>query len=81
VLTITQEKFKELTPSSRLILITLRSIKIADVKTLMKETGLSKRTLMGSLKHLKEESLINVKTCLTDTRRRFYCYEKGLEND
>ncbi|MCL4356900.1 MAG: MarR family transcriptional regulator [Candidatus Thermoplasmatota archaeon] len=81
MLTITQEKFKELTPSSRLILITLRSIKIADVKTLMKETGLSKRTLMGSLKHLKEESLINVKTCLTDTRRRFYCYEKGLEND
>jgi hypothetical protein len=57
-----------------LILITLKSIKIADVRTLMKETGLSKRALMGSLKHLREESLISVKTCLTDTRRRFYCY-------
>ncbi|MCL4350243.1 MAG: hypothetical protein M1535_02195 [Candidatus Thermoplasmatota archaeon] len=45
----------------------------------MKETGLSKRTLMGSLKHLKEESLISVKTCLTDTRRRFYCYHKDVD--
>lgn len=73
-LTLTEEKFKELTPSSKLILLTLKNIKIADVKTLMKETGLSKRALMGSLKHLREETLISVKTCLTDTRRRFYCY-------
>ncbi|MGP6207970.1 hypothetical protein ACNF42_08095 [Cuniculiplasma sp. SKW3] len=46
----------------------------------MKETGLSKRALMGSLKHLREESLISVKTCLTDTRRRFYCYVQEKED-
>ncbi|MGP6219921.1 hypothetical protein [Caldiplasma sukawensis] len=54
-------------------------MKIADVKTLIKETGLSKRALMGSLKNLREMELISVKTCLSDTRRRFYCFVQDGE--
>ncbi|WP_290705378.1 winged helix DNA-binding protein [Ferroplasma sp. Type II] len=64
---------KMLTPSTRLVLITLRQLKIARLCQIMESTGLSKRSVLYSVKKLKQMGLIEINVCLSDTRQRFYC--------
>ncbi|BAB60513.1 TVG1419878 [Thermoplasma volcanium GSS1] len=64
---------KSLPPSARLVLAYLRSAKISDVARIMENTGLSRRSVMNSVKMLKELGLIDIQVCLSDTRRRYYC--------
>jgi hypothetical protein len=59
--------------SAKIVLLVLRSLKIADFRTLERETGLSKRSLLYAVKALKSIDLIDIQICLSDTRRRFYC--------
>ncbi|WP_162509595.1 MarR family transcriptional regulator [Thermogymnomonas acidicola] len=68
---------REMPPSAKLVLRVLRELKIATVKRLEEETGLSRRTLMYAIKVLKEAGLIETQICLTDTRKRFYCIRLG----
>lgn len=67
------ERTLEIPPSARLVLRVLREFKIADVKTLLRETGLSRRTLMYGIRRLKEMGQIDIQICLNDSRRRYYC--------
>ncbi len=62
-----------LTPSARLVLRVLRDLRITDTLTLLNETGLSRRSLMYSIKQLKSLGLVSVQICLKDSRKRYYC--------
>lgn len=62
-----------LPPSAKLVLRILRDMKITDFKRLQDETGLSRRTLMYSIKLLREMNAVETRICLNDARRRFYC--------
>lgn len=62
-----------LPPSAKLVLRILRDMKITDFKKLQDETGLSRRTLMYSIKLLKDINAVETRICLNDARRRFYC--------
>ncbi|MCL4327292.1 MAG: MarR family transcriptional regulator [Candidatus Thermoplasmatota archaeon] len=68
-----------LTPSAKLVLRVLRELRISDSLTLLNETGLSRRSLMYSVKQLKNLGLVNVQVCLKDSRKRYYCI--SLAND
>jgi DNA-binding transcriptional ArsR family regulator len=64
--------------SARLLLRVLRDLKVSDLKTLQKETGLSRRAIMYAVKKLKEADLVEVQICLTDSRRRYYCIRANI---
>ncbi|KJE49601.1 MULTISPECIES: hypothetical protein [Acidiplasma] len=63
----------ELSPSAKLIYKILEEIKVARLCQLMELTGLSRRTILYSVKSLNKYGLIDITTCLSDTRQRFYC--------
>ena len=62
-----------LTPSAKLVLRVLKELRISDSLTLLNETGLSRRSLMYSVKQLRNLGLVNVQVCLKDSRKRYYC--------
>jgi len=62
-----------LSPSAKLIYKILEEIKVARLCQLMEITGLSRRTILYSIKALNKYGLIDITTCLSDTRQRFYC--------
>lgn len=68
-----EQELKALTPSTRLVLITLRQLKVARLCQLIESTGLSKRSVLYSVKKLNAMRLIEINICLSDTRQRFYC--------
>ena len=68
-----EQELKALTPSTRLVLITLRQFKVARLCQLIESTGLSKRSVLYSVKKLNAMKLIEINICLSDTRQRFYC--------
>ncbi len=68
-----EENFFDLSPSTRLVLNYLKTAKISDVDSIIKNTGISRRALMYAVKILKEKNLIDTQICLSDTRRRYYC--------
>jgi DNA-binding MarR family transcriptional regulator len=68
-----EQELKTLTPSTRLVLITLRQFKVARLCQLIESTGLSKRSVLYSVKKLSGMGLIEINVCLSDTRQRFYC--------
>jgi DNA-binding MarR family transcriptional regulator len=68
-----EQELKALTPSTRLVLITLRQFKVARLCQLIESTGLSKRSVLYSVKKLNAMRLIEINICLSDTRQRFYC--------
>lgn len=51
----------------------LKAHKILDMKRMLSETGLPRRTLMYAISRLKETGLIDIQICLNDSRRRYYC--------
>ena len=51
----------------------IRARKIVRFHDLVTGTGLSKRTLLYSIRTLREMGLIETQICMNDTRRRFYC--------
>ncbi len=63
----------EMPISARMIYLVLKEKKVARLCELLDITGLSKRTILYSVKKLKESNLIDVLICLNDTRERFYC--------
>lgn len=64
-------------PSCRLVLKALSQLKIGTISQIEVETGLPLRTIQSALHKLIELELVMVKVCLTDSRRRFYCYVKA----
>jgi len=68
-----EQEFKMLTPSTRLVLITLRQLKVARLCQIIESTGLSRRSVLYSVKKLNSMGLIEINICLSDTRQRFYC--------
>ncbi|WP_298278005.1 MarR family transcriptional regulator [Ferroplasma sp.] len=68
-----EQQLKTLTPSTRLVLITLKQFKVARLCQLIESTGLSKRSVLYSVKKLSAMGLIEINICLSDTRQRFYC--------
>lgn len=69
----------EMPTSARLVLLVLRRLRIADFRTLERETGLSKRSVLYAVKNLRDMKLIDIQICLNDARKRFYCI-KIMEN-
>lgn len=67
------EETLEIPPSARLVLHILRERKILDMKKLLRESGLPRRTLMYAIGRLRETGLIDVQVCLNDSRKRYYC--------
>lgn len=69
------------TPSAQHIYDLLRTRKVMQLKDIIKETGLSKRTVLYAIRDLREAGLIEIQICMTDTRRKFYCYriQQGKE--
>lgn len=51
----------------------IRSRKIVRFQDLISGTALSKRTILYSIRSLREMGLIETQICMNDTRRRFYC--------
>lgn len=51
----------------------IRSRKIVRFQDLISGTALSKRTILYSIRSLREIGLIETQICMNDTRRRFYC--------
>lgn len=72
------EQTVSLSPSSRLLLRVLKELKVADLRTLERETGLARRTLMYSVRQLRDAGLVEVQICLNDSRRRFYCLKPTI---
>ncbi len=68
-----EENFFDLSPSTRLVLNYLKTAKISDVDSIIRNTGISRRALMYAVKILKEKNMIDTQICLSDTRRRYYC--------
>jgi DNA-binding MarR family transcriptional regulator len=66
-------------PSSRTVLDALSRAKISTLNAIINETGLPSRTVQLALKNLIELKLVNVRICLNDTRRKFYCYSRSSE--
>lgn len=70
---------EDLSNSAKYILRVLRELKISTIATIQKETGLSRRTIMYSIRELKSRNLVFVQICLTDSRRRYYCYSPSSD--
>jgi DNA-binding MarR family transcriptional regulator len=68
-----------MTASSRKVFEAISRIKISTLNELTQDTGLPTRTVQLALKTLIELKLVNVRTCLNDARRKFYCYSKSME--
>ncbi|MCL4444948.1 MAG: MarR family transcriptional regulator [Candidatus Thermoplasmatota archaeon] len=66
-------------PSSRTVLDALSRAKISTLNAIINETGLPSRTVQLALKNLIALKLVNVRICLNDTRRKFYCYSRSSE--
>jgi DNA-binding HxlR family transcriptional regulator len=67
--------------SAELILDALKRNKILRFEEMMSLTGLSKRSLLYAIKILRECNMVEVKVCMTDTRKRFYCLKSvGAHN-
>ncbi len=64
---------EQLPPSAVSILNALKKKKILRFEEIMSLTSLSKRSLMYAIKILREYGMVEVKMCMSDTRRRFYC--------
>lgn len=63
-----------LSPSARYVLRVLVELGEARFSELFLETGLPRRTLYSALRQLRDRGLVEVRPCLRDARRRFYCY-------
>lgn len=63
-----------LPPSAKLVLRVLEELGEACFEELLDETQLPRRTLYSALKELRRVGLVEVKPCLRDARRKFYCY-------
>lgn len=61
-------------PSSRLVLKALSTLRVADLNLIQRETGLPRRTVQSALRRLRDLDVISVQNCLSDSRRKFYCY-------
>ncbi|MGC8608921.1 MAG: MarR family transcriptional regulator [Thermoplasmata archaeon] len=68
-----EEGFLDLSPSTKLVLNYLKEAKISDIDSIIRNTGLSRRALMYSIKTLRNRGMIDTQICLSDTRRRYYC--------
>ncbi len=64
----------ELTHSALKVFEFIRSRKIARLNEIMEFTGLSKRSVLYSIEMLKGMGFVEAQICMTDTRRRFYCF-------
>jgi len=65
---------QRLPPSPKFVLKVLGEVGEARFSELLKETQLPRRTLYSALRELKERGLVEVRPCLGDARKRFYCY-------
>jgi DNA-binding MarR family transcriptional regulator len=68
-----EQELKMLTPSTRLVFMILRQMKVARLCQIIESTGLSRRSVLYSVKKLNSMGLIEISICLSDTRQRFYC--------
>ncbi len=68
-----ESQIRFLTPSCRLVYMTLKQFKVARLCQIIEETGLSKRSVLYAVKELNSAGLIDISICLSDTRQRFYC--------
>jgi|YelNatPaOPRAMG01_1025707.scaffolds.fasta_scaffold01609_4 DNA-binding MarR family transcriptional regulator len=66
-----------MSPSAKTVLASLSRAKISTLTAIVNETGLPIRTVQLALRNLIELGLVSVRTCLTDTRRKFYCYSRS----
>ncbi len=73
-------EINNLSPSTKLIYHILLEVKVARLCQLQEMTGLSKRTILYSVKTLSNLGLIDITTCLNDTRQRFYCLKIKLQS-
>jgi|ACXJ01.1.fsa_nt_gi DNA-binding MarR family transcriptional regulator len=64
----------DLTPSALKVFEFIRSRKISRLNEIMEFTGLSKRSVLYSIELLKSMGFVETQICMTDTRRRFYCF-------
>jgi|ECHhosMinimDraft_1075155.scaffolds.fasta_scaffold00014_37 DNA-binding MarR family transcriptional regulator len=69
----------KLTPSARKVLEVIKARRVTTFNMLREETKMPERTLKEAIRILKELGLIEVKICLDDTRRRFYCITAKAE--
>ncbi|MGC8515368.1 MAG: MarR family transcriptional regulator [Thermoplasmata archaeon] len=74
-----QLSLSRMPPSSRTVLAALSRTKISTLTAIVVETGLPTRTVQLALKNLTALRLVNVRICLNDTRRKFYCYSRSSE--
>jgi DNA-binding MarR family transcriptional regulator len=72
-----QVNLPRLSPSCRTVFAALSALKISTQTAIAAETGLPTRTVQLALKNLIALKLVNVRICLNDTRRKFYCYSKS----
>ena len=66
-------EFSNLTTSSKFVLMILQEKKIATINEIQNKSKLSRRTIMNSIRDLRDLGFIDVHVCLSDTRKRFYC--------
>lgn len=63
------------------VLSVLLSMKIARLEDLKERTGLPKRTLLYSIRILRDAGIVETQICMSDARRRFYCVKLGNPRD
>ncbi|MEM0157109.1 MAG: MarR family transcriptional regulator [Thermoplasmataceae archaeon] len=66
-----------LSGSALKVLNVLSSMKIARFEDLKARTGLPKRTLLYSIRVLRDAGIVETQICMSDARRRFYCVKLG----
>ena len=66
-----------LSGSALKVLNGLLSMKIARFEDLKERTGLPKRTLLYSIRILRDAGIVETQICMSDARRRFYCIKLG----
>ena len=66
-----------LSGSAQKVLNVLLSMKIARFEDLKERTGLPKRTLLYSIRILRDAGIVETQICMNDARRRFYCVKLG----
>ncbi|MCL4314336.1 MAG: MarR family transcriptional regulator [Candidatus Thermoplasmatota archaeon] len=71
-------KTEDLSNSAKYLLRVLKELKVSTIATLQRETGLSRRTIMYSIRELRKRNLVFVQICLSDSRRRYYCYSPSV---
>jgi len=68
-----------LTPSSKTVIAVVSRMKISTLKEIAREAQLPVRTTQLAIKKLLDLKLISVRICLSDTRRKFYCFSKSMD--